>query len=84
MAEKKKMADILRFFTFYVTNLTLWKRYLKKCFHVSSSTLSCMLLISCSRTSSIMADTNFKMAEKPATLSSAFDQMIVVMKAVQF
>ena len=26
MAEKKKMADLLRFFTFYVNNLTLWAR----------------------------------------------------------
>ena len=24
--EKKKMADLLRFFTFYVNNLTLWVR----------------------------------------------------------
>ena len=31
MAEKKfKMADLLRFFTFYVNNLTLWARKLEK------------------------------------------------------
>ena len=27
MAEKIKMADLLRFFAFYVNNLTLWTRY---------------------------------------------------------
>ena len=31
MAEKK-MADLLRFFTFYVNNLTLWARKLEKIF----------------------------------------------------
>ena len=32
MAEKKKMADLLRFFTFYVNNLTLWARLVEKIF----------------------------------------------------
>ena len=30
--KKKKMADLLRFFTFYVNNLTLWARKLEKFF----------------------------------------------------
>ena len=34
MAEKKKMADLLRFFTFYVNNLTLWGDNLKSCSHI--------------------------------------------------
>ena len=57
--KKFKMADLLRFFDFYVNNLTLsWK-----VFHVSSSNLLCMLLISSSRTSSIMAEKEIKMAD---------------------
>ena len=33
MAEKKKkMADLLRFFTYYVNNLNLWARKLEKFF----------------------------------------------------
>ena len=28
--KKKKMADLLRFFTFYVNNLTLWAQKLEK------------------------------------------------------
>ena len=35
MAEKKKMADLLRFFSFYVNNLTLWARQLEKFFTYS-------------------------------------------------
>ena len=35
MAEKKKkMADLLRFFTFYVNNLTLWANNLKSFSHI--------------------------------------------------
>ena len=30
--KKKKMADLLRFFTFYVNNLTLWGQKLEKFF----------------------------------------------------
>ena len=32
MAEKKKKGRLLRFFTFYVNNLTLWARKLEKFF----------------------------------------------------
>ena len=43
------MADLLRFFAFYVNKITC------KVFHVSSSNFLCMILISSSRTSAIMA-----------------------------
>ena len=61
--KKKKMADLLRFFTFYVNNLTLWARYLEKFFTLSFSNLLCMLLMTSSRTSAIMAEKKKKMAD---------------------
>ena len=61
--KKVKMADLLRFFSFYINNLTLWAIYMKSFFHVSCSNLLCMLLISSSQTSSIIGEQKFKMAD---------------------
>ena len=49
------MADLLRFFAFYISNLTLWGTITSQVFHVSCSNLLRMLLISSCRLSSIMA-----------------------------
>ena len=50
------MADLLRFITFYVVNLSLLSRELNSFFHVACSNLLCMLPIASSQTSSIMAE----------------------------
>ena len=63
MAEKKfKIPNLFRFLAFYVNNLTLCGDNLKS-FPRILFKLLCMLLISSSWTSSIMAEKKFKMAD---------------------